>query len=107
MARAKQAESAGPHISPICQMKVTLSGTRPPIGRRLLVPADFTLARLHTVLQIAFGWNDDHLHGFRIGRQLYGPPEPDALFGMPETISESTTLVGEVLGKVGAKAIYT
>jgi hypothetical protein len=38
----------------------------PMIWRRLLVRSDSTLANLHEVLQIAFGWSDLHLHKFRI-----------------------------------------
>ena len=37
----------------IYQLKITLLGTSPPIWRRLLVPADVTLAQLHDVLQTA------------------------------------------------------
>lgn len=39
----------------IYQLKVTLLGTMPPIWRRLLVPADLTLAQLHDVVQAAMG----------------------------------------------------
>ncbi len=39
----------------IYQIKVTLLGTRPPMWRRLLVPATLTLAQLHDVLQAAMG----------------------------------------------------
>ena len=45
--------------------KVKIMGiTRPPVWRRLLVPAHFTFARFHQVLQIAFGWEDVHLYKF-------------------------------------------
>ncbi len=39
----------------IYQLKVTLLGTSPPIWRRLLVPADLTLAQMHDVLQVRDG----------------------------------------------------
>jgi len=45
----------------IYQLKVTLLNTSPPIWRRLLVPADVTLAQLHDVLQAAMGWEDGHM----------------------------------------------
>ncbi len=40
----------------------------PLLWRRFLVRADSTLADLHWVFQIAFGWTDFHLHRFRIRR---------------------------------------
>lgn len=66
----------------IYQIKVTLLGTRPAIWRRLLVPAELTLGKLHDVLQVAMGWENCHLHEFRIGRQRFGVPDPgDRLVG--------------------------
>src|SRR5947209_5445372 len=50
----------------VYQVKVTLLGTRPSIWRRLLVPAELTLAQLHNILQAAIGWQNCHLHEFRI-----------------------------------------
>src|SRR5438046_9065904 len=52
----------------IYQIKITLLGTSPPIWRRLQVPANLTLEQLHDVLQLAMGWEDCHMHDFRIGR---------------------------------------
>ena len=70
--------------SDIYQIKVTLLGTKPPIWRRLLVPADVTLAQLHNVLQIAMGWEDGHMHEFRVGQRRFGQPEPaDPFMRMP------------------------
>ena len=56
----------------IYQLKVTLLGTSPPIWRRLLVPADVTLAQLHDMLQAAMGWEDGHMHEFSIGQRRFG-----------------------------------
>ena len=50
--------------APVYQIKIGLRGTRPPIWRRLEVPGDISLAGLHHVIQVAFGWDDSHLHVF-------------------------------------------
>jgi pRiA4b ORF-3-like protein len=60
---AKRRSSGGP--VPVYQIKVELRGAKPPIWRRLEVPADISLARLHAVIQTAFGWCDSHLHVFQ------------------------------------------
>jgi hypothetical protein len=92
----------------IYQIKVTLTGTDPPIWRRLLVPADLTLEQLHDVLQLAMGWEDCHLHEFRIGKQRFGKPDPmERAFGGPRTASERTARLFAVLGSMRAKAGYT
>ena len=92
----------------VYQIKVTLLGTSPPVWRRLLVPGDVTLAHLHDVLQAAMGWEDCHMHEFRMGRRYFGRPNPeDRLMGMPPVENERTVQLSNVLGKVGAKAIYT
>ncbi len=91
----------------IFQLKVTLLGTTPPIWRRLLVPAEMTLAQLHHVLQAAMGWDDSHMHEFRVGQQRYGMPDPDArLMGMPPVTNERSVRLSTVLGRMGAKARY-
>jgi hypothetical protein len=92
----------------IYQIKVTLLGTNPPIWRRLLVPADLTLEQLHHVLQRAMGWEDCHMHEFRIGQQRFGKPDPsEKLFGGSRTASERSAVLFSVLGRVGTKAVYT
>lgn len=92
----------------IYQIKVTLLGTNPPIWRRLLAPQDMTLARLHDVLQTAMGWQDDHMHEFRVGSRRFGRPEPeDRLMKMPSVENERTTHLSGIFARVGAKATYT
>jgi hypothetical protein len=91
----------------IYQIKVTLLGTKPPIWRRLLVPAELTLAQLHDVLQIAMGWQNGHMHQFRLGRRYFGRPFPEErLMGMTPTENERMVRLSAVLGRVGAKMIY-
>ena len=48
----------------VYQLRVVVRGISPLIWRRLLVPADTTIAGLHAVLQIVFGWSGEHLHRF-------------------------------------------
>lgn len=92
----------------IYQIKVTLLGTDPPVWRRLLVPAQMTLAQLHDVLQAAMGWEDSHLHEFCIGRERFGKPNPeDLLMGTQPVNDERTAPLATVLGRIGAKAMYT
>lgn len=61
---------------PVYRLKITRRRTSPPIWRRVLVPGHYTLEKLHEVIQIAMGWTDSHLHLFRIGKTLYGLPNP-------------------------------
>ena len=46
------------------QLKITLRDTSPPIWRRVTLPADTSLSRLHDIIQTCFGWHDSHLHAF-------------------------------------------
>ena len=68
----------------ILQLKVALLGIRPPIWRRVLVPSAMTLGQLHDVIQLAFGWDDSHLHQLRIGATSFGPSDPFDSLG-PQT----------------------
>ena len=92
----------------IYQIKVTLLGTNPPIWRRLLVPAVLTLAQLHVVLQTTMGWQDGHMHEFRVGHRHLGQPNPeDRSMGMPPVENERTARLSGLLHRVGARVIYT
>jgi hypothetical protein len=48
----------------VYQLRVVLRGVSPLVWRRLLVRSDSSLAGLHEVLQVAFGWEGEHLHRF-------------------------------------------
>lgn len=50
----------------VLQFKITLKGSRPPIWRRIQVPAGYTFWELHVAIQDAMGWHDCHLHEFTV-----------------------------------------
>lgn len=55
------------------RMRLDLHGASPPVWRRLELPGDLTLPRLHDVIQAAMGWHDSHLHRFRTGNDHRSP----------------------------------
>ncbi len=57
------------------QLRIRLLDVRPPVWRRILVPATISLDRLHAVVQEAMGWSDMHLHEFQLGRDRWGDAE--------------------------------
>lgn len=87
-----------PDPEEVLLLKVTLKVSKPPIWRRLEVPGDITLDRLHEVLQVAFGWHGGHLHAFQTPDRVYGDPDPDSGFA-PELGVRLTRVapVGETL----------
>jgi hypothetical protein len=84
------------------QIKLTLRDVRPPVWRRLLVPGDIRLPRLHTILQVAMGWSDCHLHLFRSGDVCYAPP------GDWDSVGEDSRRVAlvDLAARPGAKLVY-
>lgn len=115
----------------IYELRITLLHTKPPIWRRVAVPADLSLAELHEIVQIAIGWCDEHLHQFRMktGKR---PPGTADLMGLynagrlaeltmhargertftdhrvedMEGEDESRAVLGELCRRVGDKLIY-
>lgn len=68
------------------------------IWRRLVVSADATLTQLHNVLQIAMGWENSHLHEFRVDSQRQARLSTSPL--------RSNMRVGEVLTEIGGSLTY-
>ncbi|TFC44725.1 hypothetical protein E3T26_13990 [Cryobacterium sp. TMT1-21] len=48
------------------RIRVDLVGATPPLWRRLTLPSDLTLDRVHQVLQVVFGWTDTHVYQFSL-----------------------------------------
>jgi hypothetical protein len=64
----------------IYQVKISLTGAKPPIWRTVLVPGNLRLSSFHDVIQIAMGWTNSHLHQFIANNVIYGTPDDE--FGM-------------------------
>ena len=71
---------AGASGQKVLQLRAVLRGISPLIWRRLLVRGDTSVARLHKILQVAFGWQDMHLHRFEIRGREYGVHQEGGVF---------------------------
>lgn len=62
----------------LLQLKITLKGvSKPPVWRRVRVPASITLDALHQVVLGAMGWAGGHMHEFSDDVTEFGVPESD------------------------------
>ena len=96
------------------QLKITLQGAKPPIWRRVIIPADYTFEELHLVIQESMGWMDMHLYSFECGNFIIEDLElNEELFGgdlfapSHEKLDASETMVGQLLIEEGDKCLYT
>lgn len=89
----------------IYQIKVTLDTIRPPIWRRILVPGNTTLLKLHDIIQIVMGWEDDHLHMFTIHGTIYESPGDDG-FSDLESQDEAKVRLNQVIRRAGQHFAY-
>lgn len=89
----------------ILQLHIELRGTRPKVWRRVLVPETITLARLHLVIQAAFGWGHSHLHEFVAGDgERYGTPDP--MYDEPGSITSESTRLTTALNRSTLSYVY-
>ncbi|WP_427008506.1 plasmid pRiA4b ORF-3 family protein [Pseudarthrobacter sp. H2] len=59
----------------VLELRVVLVGSQPEIWRQLEVRGPISLDQVHGVLQVAFGWEDAHLHRFT-GSDPFAPLRP-------------------------------
>ena len=75
MSKALKPDNSSPRFiaaSDSITLHAWLERISPMIWRRLRVSGESSLADLHSWLQIAFEWDDDHLHRFRIHGREFG-----------------------------------
>jgi hypothetical protein len=89
------------------QLKITLRGSKPPIWRRVVVPAEIRLDLLHEVIQTAMGWYNCHLHFFEIDGEMYQGRAPDGFGGDDlEGLDEADYRLCDVVAEEKAKFQY-
>jgi hypothetical protein len=92
---------------PVCQLKITLQDSNPPIWRRVLVPAGMELEDLHDVIQAVFGWDNCHLHQFVDGGTFY-QAEDDEVYELPgvKVVNYAGISISDLLHKEKDEIVY-
>jgi hypothetical protein len=94
------------------QVRVDLTGTKPPLWRRLELASDLFLDDVHDAIQAAFGWTDTHLHRFSSGPPSAGRNAEQYLctFDIDEGdagVPEQDVRLDELLVEEGDRLYYT
>src|SRR5271156_6167751 len=54
------------------EIRAALRNVEPTVWRSVSVPVHLSLGDLHEILQVAFGWQNSHLHDFVVGEARFG-----------------------------------
>jgi hypothetical protein len=86
------------------QLLVELLDIQPRIWRRLIVADTTPLPLLHRIVQVAFGWQDYHLHEFKVGPVRFGIPDEDF---PPPHLDEGRVKLYQIAYEPGDRFLYT
>ena len=86
----------------IARVKITLDAVEPVILRRVEVPFDIRLDRLHLAIQAAMGWTNSHLYEIRAGHTGWGIPDRDSGEG---PLDARKAHLDDVIEDVGTKTL--
>jgi Plasmid pRiA4b ORF-3-like protein len=90
----------------IARLKVTLNSASPQVVRRVEVPYDIRLDRLHDVVQAAFGWTNSHMWELRASDIRWGIPDPDWTGGPLNATKATLSSVVEDTGAMTLSYTY-
>jgi hypothetical protein len=80
---------------PVLKIRITLIDVDSPrVWRETIIPATYTLDRVHMVIQQAMGWRQSHMHVFRIAGREYGTLTLD---GELEFLDERVFRLGDLV----------
>lgn len=91
------------------QLKITLKWSKPPIWRRMVVPAGIDFMQLHLAIQAAMGWENAHLFEFKAEGYRIGEVDEDFAdfgFGDDKVLEAAEVPVGKVLTAPKDQCVY-
>jgi hypothetical protein len=88
----------------IAHLKITLNDVKPAVLRRIEVPFDIRLDRLHLAIQAAMGWTNSHLYEIRARDVGWSTPLPD-VDGAGDFLDARKAKLDDVLEDIGTKTL--
>jgi len=94
------------------QFKIQIKGiTKPPVWRRITIPANFSFFDLHIAIQVSFGW--EHAHLFQFSPKGYGSRpiikeyyEDDVEYGIEAPLNAEELRLSEIFTNEKQKFTY-
>jgi len=88
----------------IARLKITLDSVKPVVLRRVEVPFDIRLDRLHLTIQAAMGWTNSHLYEILAGGVGWSTPYPDADWAS-DFLDARKARLGDIIEDIGSKTL--
>jgi|SRR5689334_5225932 hypothetical protein len=88
----------------IARLKITLDDVKPVVLRRLEVPFDIRLDRLHLTVQAAMGWTNSHLYELRAGDVGWSTPYPEEDWA-GDFLDARKARLADILEDIGTKRL--
>ena len=88
----------------VARLKITLDSVKPAVLRRVEVPFDIRLDRLHLTIQAAMGWTNSHLYELRARDVGWSTPLP-GIHGGGDFLDARKVRLDDVLEDIGTKTL--
>lgn len=88
----------------IARLKITLDDVKPAVLRRVEVPFDIRLDRLHLTIQAAMSWTNSHLYEIRAGGVGWSTPYPEADW-TGDFLDARKARLGGVVADIGTRTL--
>ena len=94
----------GMSAATVARLKITLDSVKPAVLRRVEVPFDIRLDRLHLTIQAAKGWTNSHLYELRARDVGWSTPLP-GIHGGGDFLDARKARLDDVLEDIGTKTL--